>query len=489
MLAVGFLGPSVAEPPLPHRGLGPPYYFSTHASAWLVMALLFAALSLGSVLLVVSLRALRAGWRPTVRGIVLMGVIGSLAFLLCPPLGSADYTNYSAYGHIENRGLDAYLITPLKAAKLGVPTASAVEPPWQKTQSVYGPTSLRIEQVAAWLGGASLKRTSLWLSILHCLAYLLTGAILLTMATTEAARRRVAALWFANPLMIYELVAGSHVDALVVLLVVAGLAVFRRSRLMAGLLVGLGVATKVNAAVVGGAMAWADRKSPKKLCALALGAALAIGGLYLTASSHALDQTRRASRFVSAATPWWVVVTGLRHLIGRSGSQVLMTMGVAVLAVFLGRAIFRLIPAAADTRQDAVRSAFGYSLAYLFAAPYLLAWYDSLAWGTIPLLEDGPLDLLLVAHTTVLAFAALPGRDLPFPTSFKVVVFILHSVVAPMMLLIIIILTIRRARQITSPHVQVPDQCGPPVGLDLVAATPLLESGEHVSALETDGVS
>lgn len=223
---------------------------------------------------------------------------------------------------------------------------------------------------------------------------------------------------------------------------------------------------------------------------LGLGAAFAIGGLYFSASSHALDQTRRASKFVSPTTPWWPIITALRYLIGKPASQLAMTVGVAVLAVVLGRAIFRLIPASGDRgTHDAVRSAFGYSLAWLFAAPYLLPWYDSLAWSTVPVLEAGPLDLLLVAHTAVLAFAALPGRDLPFSSSFGVVVFILHSVLAPLSLLLIIALTLRRAHQHASPDLRIPSRPVAPIGLELPVATPPLTPSAGVSALESDGVA
>jgi hypothetical protein len=446
LLAVGFLGTSASEPPLQHSGLLPPYFVRVGPSPWLVMSLLLVAVLSGSLLLVVAIRAIRRGWDVPVRRVALMGALGAIAMLLCPPFGSADYTNYSAYGHIQNRGLDAYVVTPIQAAKLGVPTASAVEKPWKGTQSVYGPASVRIEQGVAAVAGPSLARSSLLFSLLHCLAFIGTGLILIRMASAGRNAGRAAVLWMANPLMIAELVAGSHVDAIVVFLIVAGFAVLRRSRFLAGLLVGIGVATKVNAVLAGLGMAWADRRSPKKLVALALGGLVAVGGLYLTISSHSLDQTRRASKFVSSSTPWWPFSTLLRHVVGMGRSPLIISAGVLVLAVFLGKAVLRLVPERDDEVGRAARSSYVYTIAWLFAAPYLLPWYDSMAWGTAPLVEDSPVDMLLVAHTTLLALAALPGRVLDYPPVFNGFVVALHSVIAPIGLLVIIVVTLRRGR-------------------------------------------
>ncbi len=69
-----------------------------------------------------------------------------------------------------------------------------------------------------------------------------------------------------------------------------------------------------------------------------------------------------------------------------------------------------------------------------------------MAWGTAPLVEESPVDMLLVAHTTLLALAALPGRFVHFSPAFDGVVVALHSVVAPIGLLAIIVITLRRGR-------------------------------------------
>ena len=78
-------------------------------------------------------------WRPPARawswrGVLLLGA----AALLTGPLGSADHTNYAAYGRIAALGGDPYLVAPEDFAGGTDPVASAVEPPWTETVSVYG---------------------------------------------------------------------------------------------------------------------------------------------------------------------------------------------------------------------------------------------------------------------------------------------------------------------------------------------------------------
>jgi hypothetical protein len=59
--------------------------------------------------------------------------------------------------------------------------------------------------------------------------------------------------------------------------------------------------------------------------------------------------------------------------------------------------------------------AFALALAWLFAWPYVLPWYDALAWALLPLVLAGPalagqLSFLLLARTAALGFGYLPAR-------------------------------------------------------------------------------
>src|SRR5207249_61900 len=211
----------------------------------------------------------------------------------------------------------------------------------------------------------------------NAMAFVLTGLLLLVAAGDPVARRRVGVLWWTNPLLLYELVAGAHLDTIAVCLAVGGLAVLRRSRLPGGALAGLAVAVKAPMALVGGAMAWADRTSPRRLAALAAGAGVTAGAFYLTAGPHVLDQARRASRFVSPATPWRPITNLLDATIGWGASRGIVAVSALALAVVVGVALQRLVPPAGPLPQEeAVRSGFVVSTAWVLTAPYVLPWYD-----------------------------------------------------------------------------------------------------------------
>jgi hypothetical protein len=84
-----------------------------------------------------------------------------------------------------------------------------------------------------------------------------------------------------------------------------------------------------------------------------------------------------------------------------------------VLAVLLLRALPRpQVHVLTDPIGDETfRLAAALALAWLFAAPYALPWYDGLGWATIALLAWSRFDWLLLARTSVLALAYLPARD------------------------------------------------------------------------------
>ena len=135
---------------------------------------------------------------------------------------------------------------------------------------------------------------------------------------------------------------------------------------------------------------------------------------YLLAGPHSLDQLNRASRSVSLATPW--------HLVAGPGGGLLVTvprravqLGSALLTALLAVLLLRALPRAYATEGDRVAETFrvtaALALAWLFAAPYALPWYDGLGWASIALVAWPAADALLLARTSVLALAYLPARD------------------------------------------------------------------------------
>jgi hypothetical protein len=433
LLLTALLGPSVMEPALPGDAGQPPYSLVAHPSPYLVIVLAAAGLGL-------CFHAARRGWSFPPRALLIAGGVAAAAFMLMPPVGSADHLNYAAYGRMAVTGNDPYATT---ARSLPADPVTRAVQDWRDTPTVYGPIATAQETFASLIGGPSVRLTVFVMSLTNAMAFLAAGLLLYRAARGDPVRElRAVLLWTANPLLLFALVGGAHNDVLAIACAVAGLVVFtlpdplrpregrRLSRcVVAGVLIGAGAAIKINVAIAGGgpvlvlAHEWWRARGPVRLrmtlarIAALGGAAGATTGLaYLMAGPHAFDQLNRASKSVSLATPW--------HLVAGSGGGLLVTVprsavqaGAVALTVVLAVLLLRALPtppvrALADPVGDETfRFAAALALAWLFAAPYALPWYDGLGWAVIALVTWSGFDWLLLARTSALALAYLPARD------------------------------------------------------------------------------
>ena len=74
-------------------------------------------------------------------------------------------------------------------------------------------------------------------------------------------------------------------------------------------------------------------------------------------------------------------------------------------------------------------------VAYLFATPYILPWYDGLALGVLALVGASALDRFVVVHLLVLSLAYLPARVVGPPTDLEWLRTVVRSQVVPWTLL------------------------------------------------------
>lgn len=452
VLLTGVLGPSAAVLTLPQRRRWmPPYWFDARPSPWLVTALLLAALLLGAAGLLLGLRALAEGWRPSARRLRAYGALAALAMVLVPPMGSADVLVYAAYGRIAATGGDPYATTAAELAASGDPVGRAVEAPWQHVPSVYGPLATLEQALAARIGGGSTHATVAVLLLAGALAYVATGELLARLAADEPARARAALLWSLNPLLLATVVNPGHVDALAVALAVAALVASRRSTAGAGALVGAACAVKLTFGLYVLALAWACRRQPRRLVTLLLAAA-AVGALaYLSVGWHALDQVRASSRLVSFAAPWRLVTPALEAVLGAGPARVVVALAAAAAGAALTWLLARALPAPVlsvrlpEPTASAVRAAAALTLAWTLTAPYTLPWYDALAWAPLVLLPPSVFDRWLVARTTVLALAYVPGRVTPLPGALSVLTRTLRGALAPVLGLAVVAGVVRAA--------------------------------------------
>jgi hypothetical protein len=508
-IAIALLGPSAMVPPLAGPAWQPPYSLNAHPNGHLVIALGAFAIVLGAIGLVAGLATLtpdRAGPSlPDARWLLLAGclVAGVLAFL--PPFGSADHLNYAAYGRMAVLGHDPYVTVP--SAMPSDPVIGAVEE-WRDTPSVYGPVATAVQALASLIGGGSVRLTVFGLALFNAAAFVATALSLHHFTRRDPVRqRRAALLWAVNPLVIYQLAAGMHLDTLAIAFMIAALVVGAASpakRVWQGVLLGLGAAVKVTVGLVALGPAWELRNRPGRLAIVAGTATLTVVVAYWLAGPNSLDQVLNASKSVSFATPWKLFQRLLQALFGSGAYRVWIQIGslllLASLAWLLLRAL-RVIPAdvpvtgsgpagvadggvsdgavasggvagrgevasvpvtsggvtngsakggglASDGsgsgsggavggrwELDAPRVAVAFVVAWLFATPYVLPWYDGLAFALLAMIPATTLDAFMVARLTVLSLAYLPARQADQPADLGWLVSVVRSQAAPLILL------------------------------------------------------
>jgi len=446
---------------------------------------------------------------PSPKALVLIGCVAAVVLAFLPPSGSGDHLNYAAYGRMVTLGVNPY--THGATDLPGDPIADAVEEPWREEPSVYGPVATALQAVASWIGGDSVRLTMFVLALFNAAAFIVTGLLVDRFTRHDPRRRlRAALLWTANPLLLYHLVAGMHVDTLAIACMVAAL-LARGRPTGSGVLLGLGVAIKVNAGLVALGPAWELRRRPGRL-ALMAGCAVAVVVIgYAVVGLDALEPITRTSKAISHASFWKLVQGWLQAIVGtgsayRGAIQVGSLLVLALIAWSLLRLAVRrgwsgshgplsrqLAPApqapvspqtqvpaspqasipapqapaqaspdipasepqdvaqgspdaSASEPQDVAESsprasasgsqgsapgssrgtaalppqhgpgleapvvAMALVVAYLFATPYILPWYDGLALGMLVLVGASALDGLVVAHLLALSLAYLPAR-------------------------------------------------------------------------------
>jgi hypothetical protein len=426
-VTVAAAGPSVMEPVLAGRSGLPPWALTAHPSPYLAVGLTAAALAVGALGLALTLRAIRGGWSVPARAVLLAGLLAAAALTLVPPFGSSDQLSYAAYGRMLVTGHNPYTTTPAQLAALGDPVARAVQD-WFTTPSVYGPLATGVQGLASLIGGTSVRLAVFVLGLANLTAFTVTALLLHRMTRGDPDRQlRAALLWAANPLLLLLLVAGAHVDALAVVFAVAGVAVLYGDRgavptvaraALAGVLAGLGFAVKISDVLVGLGLVLALGLSPRpggrrllpSLAALAAGFAVTAGAAIAVGGQAMLGQLSRQSDLVSIGSPWRVIRTLIHLAVGGAAATDIVKAGAIALAVVLTVLVIRGLPGPGQT------AAFAVVLAWLFAWPYVLPWYDALAWALLPLMALGTaaadgICWLLLARTTALGFGYLPARQ------------------------------------------------------------------------------
>jgi hypothetical protein len=444
MIVLSAAGPNVTVPRIPRAG-HLPWWHALHLTATLVTVSLWAAMALGAAGVIAGLAAVARGARPRVRPVLAGAFLAVAALTVLPPAGSTDSISYAASGRTAVTGHSPYVMTPRQLQRSGDPVgqqipSAEIPSSWMNAVSVYGPLATAAEWGAAELGGTSLTRITFWLKLEEALAF---GAVIWALDRLVRAdprlRLRAHLLWSVNPLLLWEIVAGGHIDGLAVAFGLAGVAALRSrpapepdgtqapastvrastvrastipavSAALAGLLIGIATGIKVEYALLGLAVAWACRRSVRALAAAAAGFAVVAVPAYLAAGIPAIKVLLTRSGGITWDTMYqlfWRPVLGYTHFSVSSVPPHLVLVSYLLFAAVALLALARFpdrVPG-----RPAVAPALALSLAWLFVTGFQRPWYDVMAVALLALYAASWLDwvvlIRLLAAATVYAQA------------------------------------------------------------------------------------
>lgn len=350
-------------------------------------------------------------------------VAWTIPLLLVAPLFSQDPYSYAAQGELMSHHISPYLYGP-GVLSTGNPFGALTAPMWRYVTSPYGPVFLVVD---GWIVAATHHNALASIEALRFLA--LAGVIMFAAAIPAVARsfHRDGATAFAlavlNPLILLNLIAGEHNDALMLGFLVVGYAVARKGHPVIGvLLCSIAAAVKIPGFIgviyigwewKGSSLSVRERLRP-------LFGAVLLGALAMSAASEfagvgwrwiaGLSNPDTVRSWLDPATAVGLLFGQVANLFGLSSlGHPLLTFAragalsvSAVIAVILLRWSDRIGPL----------SAIGWScIAVVVLGPVVQPWY--LAWGVVFLapIAEGRVRRFLFVISAISCFLGLPGGN------------------------------------------------------------------------------
>ncbi len=414
------------------------------------------------------LYSLHQAWRGalTVRRVIVVGLVLHALAVLIPVFLSRDVYSYAIYGRmVSEYGANPYVAIP--ADFPSDPIYPQVSVDWLDSPSVYGPAS-NVVFAGVTATTSSPAGTVLGFKLVAAVASVATMLLVLSAARRALPERAAFAALLVgwNPVVIFHGVAGGHNDAVLGLAVAAGaLAILARRELWGTAALAAGTLIKASAGVpllVAMVAAVARRPKGQRLrtagahAAVALVVALPFVIPFIQAEDPTLGMAELSTRQGWLAPSRFVLVIA-RGLAGAVGGEV--ASDVASLAVrlafplvflwLLWRILRHLGRAPARIDPVLVVGAVGWaSLLSLLASPVLLPWY--VAWvipvvWLLPRTARGGAVLVSVA----LAITELVAEPSRAPRVWEAMVFGLHWVATPIMLIVLVRLVIDLRRRLS----------------------------------------
>ena len=353
-----------------------------------------------------------------VKRVVLVVAIWALPLLLAPPLFSRDVYTYAAQGEMMSHHINPYSYGP---EVLGAtPFNTMADAVWSGTESPYGPTFLSADGVLDQASGHHILADLVLLRLLE-----VAGIALMVAATPTLARSlkrdpaHAVLLGAGSPLVLLSLVAGAHNDALMIGLLVAGLAVAKRFGTVPGVILcalAAGVKSPAALGVLFLGWVWAGAgASTRRRIGHTVGAGLiALATMEVMALVSGtgwgwVRTTTAADASFTGVTPVNVLarsVSILSHVLQVPVSTmdvrpVFSVLGLLV-AVYVGYRLLLRSP------EDGVVRCLGLTLLVLaLLGPIVWAWY--VTWGVVVSAPAaaGRLRTALIVISTFWAFAGM----------------------------------------------------------------------------------
>ena len=355
-----------------------------------------------------------------VKKLAAVAALWVIPLLVAPPLFSRDVYSYAAQGEMMSHHISPYHYGP---GVLGAtPMVSLVDPLWLNVPAPYGPLFMGADGMAASVAGHHELATVVILRLMAVLGVALI-AVGIPMLARALGRDPAHAFTLAvlNPVTVLHLVGGAHNDGLMLGLLVVGVALAKRGRPLAGILVcALATAVKAPAAIgilyvawqwMGPGLSWRARIRPLVTAGLVAGAVMGflsfVTGLgWSWIFNLATPGTVRS--WMAPATAGGLLVTDVAHLLHIPVAQhvVLSVARVLGLGVAAGTGVWLL----RNVDRFGTLRAMGITmLLVVLLGPVDQPWY--LSWGLVILapVATGKVRSLIVVLSVSSAFLGLPG--------------------------------------------------------------------------------
>jgi hypothetical protein len=329
-----------------------------------------------------------------VKRIVIVVVIWAIPLLLAPPLFSRDVYSYAGQGEMVSHHIDPYTYG---TGVLGsTPFSSLPDTVWTNTPSPYGPTFLSIDGTLNDISGHDILSDLVLLRLLEIASLALIVAALPSLARAAGRDPAETVLLGAGcPLVLITFIGGAHNDALMIGLLLAGLAVARRFGTVPGIVlcaIAAGVKSPAALGVLFLGWVWAGPGATvwRRLLHTIGAGAIALSTMQMVAVVSGigwgwLHTTTAADKSFTLVTP----IDAMSRFFSDAMSLVSLhiseqsarsVFGVAGLLCAAGIGIWLL----ERSPRDGVSRNLGLTLLIVaFLGPILWAWY--VTWGVIVL--------------------------------------------------------------------------------------------------------